>query len=300
LDWDIGAVMLLKRLMVLMLILGILAFGCLGTQTSEGNTGSTYPSSSDTVTKALPSAEAPLTGSSAAAGQYVSKEGSISIKVKEGELQAKFEDMKTQLKNGGAELGDIRYNEYGNRKQYTATVRIAPGRFEDMMAALQGIGEVKDMSVNLEDVTRQYVDLDTRINSSEVELSRLYALYNKSTKVSDLLDIEREITRVETDLELLKGEKQSLISKVERSTINITVYEDKPATSQLTLSLDGVSSLFFTAIGAAITLVVVAVGFLLPIAIVAAVLWFAYKAVRGKGKGARPRQPEHDRIPPPQ
>ena len=42
---------------------------------------------------------------------------------------------------------------------------------------------------------------------------------------------------METDLELLQQQKQDLVSRVELSTIVITVYEDKPATTQL--SLDG-------------------------------------------------------------
>jgi GH24 family phage-related lysozyme (muramidase) len=289
-------VMVVKRIIILTLLLGLLAFGCLGSETSvDGNSGI---SASPMMKAMTESADYGGTGG-AAQTQYVTKEGSITIKVGTGELQAKFDAMKAQLKSDGAELSDIRYTEYGNRKQYTIAVRVAPGRFDSMMETLRNVGEVKDMSVNLEDVTRQYVDLDTRIRNREVELSRLYELYNKSSEVKDLLDVEREITRVETDLEILKGDKQYLVSKVERSTINVTVYEDKPATTQLTLSLEGLGALFFTAMSAAITLVVVVVGFLLPVAIVVGLLWVAYKALTGKKK-AGPRQPEHTRIPPPE
>ena len=162
---------------------------------------------------------------------------------------------------------------------------------------LQQLGEVKDLSVQLEDVTQQYMDLDTRIKNREIELERLYELYDKSTKVSDLLDVEREITRVETDLEILKQQKQYLVSKVERSTIRITVYEDKPATQQLTLSLEGLGAMFFAAMAAAVTLVVLAIGFLVPFAMVLGILWLAYKFVR-RGKKTKSRQSEHGRIPP--
>jgi hypothetical protein len=289
------AVICLKRFMVLVLLAGLLAFGCLGTQSGSSGSDSGVASA---PSKALDISSTRSTPTSVTENQYVTKEGFISIKVNEGELQGKFNDTQDQMKAQGASLSDIRYSETNDRKQYTLTVKVAPGKFEPMMAMLQGIGNVKDMSVNLEDVTQQYVDLDTRIKNNEVELARLYELYNQSGRIEDLLSVEREISRVETDLEILKGQKQYLSSRIDKSTINVSIYEDKPATQQL-VPLESIGALFFGAMAAAISLLVLGVGFLLPIAIVVGVIWFAYKAIKGKG-GSRPRQPEHSRIPPPQ
>lgn len=219
--------------------------------------------------------------------------------VDQGTLESKFADLKTSLASSGAQTSDITYSEAGDRKQYTLTVKVQPSKFNSMMTALQTIGEVKDMSVNLEDVTQQYTDLNTRITDQEAELSRLYQLYNMSGNISDLLSVESEMTRVETNLDILKGEKQVMDSQIQLSTISITVYEDKPATSQLSLSLEGIGALFFTAISAAITVIVAAVGFLLPIAIVIGVIWLAFKALTGKKK-VGPSKSEHTRIPPPE
>ncbi|MDD5171428.1 MAG: DUF4349 domain-containing protein [Candidatus ainarchaeum sp.] len=282
---------MLKQIAVLVMLIAILAFGCIGQE------GISLPSSGGT--EGMPSAPAyeDVGKSSYDGGQYVTKEGSITLKVAEGTLESKFAEMKETLRIQGAETSDVTYNEYSDRKQYTLTVKVEPNKFESVNAMLQQLGEVKDMSVQLEDVTQQYTDLDTRIKNREIELERLYELYNQTSNVSDLLEVEREITRVETELELLKQEKQYLVSQVEQSTIRITVYEDKPATQQLTLSLEGLGTMFFAALAAAVTLVVLAIGFLLPFAIVVGILWLVYKAFWGSKK-AKPRQPEHSRIPP--
>lgn len=103
---------------------------------------------------------------------------------------------------------------------------------------------------------------------------------------------------METDLELLQQQKQALVSRVDRSTITVTIYEDTPATQQITPSMEGLGSLFFGALAVAVSLVVAVTGFLLPMIVVLALLWFAYKKIRGKA--AKPRKPEHDQIPPPQ
>ncbi len=276
------------------MLVAILAFGCLG---QEGSTSSIGSGKDLTGVSAAPSAPVPEAGGQTASSQYVTKAGSITLKVPEGTLESKFTEMKDKLGTEGADMSDITYNEYGTRKQYTLTVKVAPAKFESISAMLQQLGEVKDMSVQLEDVTQQYTDLDTRIKNRQIELDRLYELYNQSSKVGDLLDVESEITRVETELELLKQQKQYLVSNVERSTITITVYEDKPATQQLTLSLEGLGQMFFAAMAAAVTVVVLALGFLLPFAIVVGILWLVYKAFWGNKK-SKPRAPEHSRIPP--
>jgi len=288
---------MLRNFAIIVFLAALLAFGCLG---QEGSAGVSSGGSDSDIRYAMTSLSGGSSESAAPAaseGQYMTKEGSITLKVAEGTLETKFSDIKDALRSEGADVSDVSYSEYGNRKQYTLTVKVAPSKFDSVNAMLQQMGEVKDLSVQLEDVTQQYVDLDTRIKNREIELERLYELYNKSTKVTDLLDVEREITRVETDLEILKQQKQYLVSKVERSTIRITAYEDKPASQQLTLSLEGLGQMFFAAMAAAVTLVVLAVGFLLPFAIVVGILWLLYKAFRGN-KTAKPRQPEHSRIPP--
>lgn len=268
------------RALAIIAFIALLGFGCLGV-------GENVSRSSDLL--------APSAGGQA--GQYVEKQGYISLRVPEGTLQSKYEGLRETLKDEGALLSDVNYNEVGDRKQYSFVIKIVPAKFDTVMKDIQDYGEVKDISVQLQDVTQQYVELDLRIKNREAELERLQALYNQSDNVSDLLDVERELTRVESELEVLKQQKQYIVSRVELSTITVNVYEDKPAASRLTLSLEGLGSMFFGAIAAAITLIVLAAGFLLPIAIVGGLLFLAYTKISGKGGWARGQ--EHKKIPPP-
>lgn len=280
--------------LALFVLFGLFLAGCAGI---EGVAGGGESAPSDSYRYAMAEAGG-VQSAPAAEGAYVTKEGYVSVRVEPGALEAKFEEMKAKLRNQGAELGDIRYSEYAQRKQYALSVKVLPAKFDAALADLKTLGEVKDLSVNLEDVSRQYRDLDTRITNKEIELDRLRSIYNRTSKVSEFLEIERELSRVETELELLKAEKSDLVSRVEKSTVNITLYEEAPATSELTLPLEGLANLFFGAFAAALMLITGAAGFLLPPAILVAVLWFAYKALRGGGK--KPREPEHKRIPPPE
>ncbi len=267
------------RLIMAVLAVSMLALGCTGIMEGGASSSGGYGAVREAMAPAPYEYAEDGYGES---GQYVAKAGSITLKVPEGTLEDRFEDMKEDLRAEGASASDIRYGEYGNRKQYTMTVKVAPSKFEAISDMLKEAGEVKDISVSLEDVSQQYTDLATRISNKEAEVARLREMYNMSGKISDLLAVERELTRVETELELLKGQKQNLESRVQRSTIAITMYEEKPATTQLTNPLENLGGLFFGALGAAITLLVVAAGFLLPIALVLALIYLGARRLLKK------------------
>ncbi len=272
----------MRHILALFVVL-LLSFGCIGNEFSNFEEPRSYGGSAlsaesyDDASYAVKSA------------QYVTKESYIKLKVEHGTLERKFELIQGNLTLQGAEITDINYNEYGGMKQYTATVKVVPSKFDQINEMLKEFGDVKDMSVTLEDVTKEYTDLKTRIKNKENELSRLNQLYNRSDTVSEILEVEKELTRVETELELLKWQNESLSSRIAKSTISVNVYEEKPATEDLTLQIEGLAGMFFGAVAAAITLIVVALGFLLPLGILVGVVWKAYKFV------TRPRKPSASR-----
>ncbi|VVC02746.1 Uncharacterised protein [Candidatus Bilamarchaeum dharawalense] len=270
----------LRKFVILSLLLLLLTFGCLGGNGSYGSSD-IYPVSDSYQTKESALSPAYSLGGTTNSVTYVTKEGSMSVKVPEGTLETKFTELKNKLVDEGATFSDIRYNEYSDKKQYTLTLKVLPAKFESINSLIKETGEVKDMSVQLEDVTQQYTDLQTRITNKQIELERLRALYNQSSKVSDLLSVEHELTRVETEYDLLLQQKIYLDSRIQKSTIYLTVYEDKPATQQLIIPFEGLGNLFFGAMAAAIAIIVAVIGFIIPVSIVVLVLWFIYKKIKG-------------------
>ncbi|MFH1520248.1 MAG: DUF4349 domain-containing protein [Candidatus Micrarchaeota archaeon] len=272
----------MKNITILSIILLLLTFGCLGGDQSSGYDYSDGSFPSYDMQEAAPAAPSYLPSTSSSSKSYITKEGSIKLKVPDGTLETKYEELKASLMAEGATFSDINYYEYSDRKQYTITMKVLPSKFDSINNMLKEAGELKDMSVQLEDVTQQYTDTETRIKNKEIELDRLRALYNQSGEITDLLEVEHELSRVETELELLKQNKIYLDSKIQKSTIYLTIYEDKPATQQLIIPFEGFASLFFGALAVAIGLIVAGTGFLLPIVIVLLVLWTIYKKIRGK------------------
>ena len=129
----------------------------------------------------------------------------------------------------------------------TGTLRVPADRMSDTLARLRALGQVTHDTQGSQDVSDQIVDLDARLASSRATEQRLTELLkNRTGRLSDVLEVERELTRVRLDIERLVAEKANVGRRVTYATIEIVVREERKA------SLDGpLSSATRTRIAAA-------------------------------------------------
>jgi hypothetical protein len=130
-------------------------------------------------------------------------------------------------RNLGAFVADVRATHAEGRSGSAhLVVRVPSERFDVVMAALRNLGEVKDEGINTQDVTKEYADLGVRIGAKQDAVTRLRALLvNRTAKLSDILDAERELARAVTELEALKGERQYYDQRIAVSTISVRLVE---------------------------------------------------------------------------
>jgi hypothetical protein len=115
-------------------------------------------------------------------------------------------------------------------RELRGTVRVPGDRMTAALARLRQIGQVVEDTQGSEDVTDQIVDLDARLASAHATEQRLTDLLRSRTgKLSDVLDVERELARVRLDIERLDAEKTNMGRRVIYATIGITVAEERKA-----------------------------------------------------------------------
>ena len=133
------------------------------------------------------------------------------------------------------------YIEYENQSRdnrqvnYTMTIRVEANQFDQLYQSIVGISkDVLDKSINVQDVTERFYDLETRIkNKKSLEL-RYLALLEKATKMSDILQVERNLNQVRTDIERMQGQFNYLNKQIGYSTISLSFFEVLPYTSPTT------------------------------------------------------------------
>ncbi|MEO5722082.1 MAG: DUF4349 domain-containing protein, partial [Chthoniobacterales bacterium] len=105
-------------------------------------------------------------------------------------------------------------------------VKVLPETLDAFLLKLRGLGELKNQTLGTEDVTKQYFDTDARLKNARVMETRLIdILQTKSTKVADLLEVEKELGRVRASIEQMQGELKYMDALVAFATVTITLTE---------------------------------------------------------------------------
>lgn len=115
---------------------------------------------------------------------------------------------------------------HDGRKSGTVTLKVPAGGFDGALAGLRELGKVRSESSSTQDVTKAYTDLETRLEVKRRTQERLEALLaRQSGSLADLLQVERELERVVTEIERMLGEKRYYDQRIAVSTITVVLFE---------------------------------------------------------------------------
>jgi hypothetical protein len=120
----------------------------------------------------------------------------------------------------------------GSQKQENGKLRgqvvakVLPDALDHFLEQLRGLGDLKNQTIGTEDVSKQYFDTTARLDNARVMEQRLVEMLKKNTgKVSDLLQVEKELGRVREDIEKMQGELKFMDAQVQFATVTITLAE---------------------------------------------------------------------------
>lgn len=105
----------------------------------------------------------------------------------------------------------------------TLTIRVPPGAVNDLLTRLAGLGTLVSQSRGATDVTDEYVDIEARIASQQASLSRLLALVTDAGDLQDIVALENEISRRQSDLDALTARLQAFDAQVALATLTLTL-----------------------------------------------------------------------------
>ncbi|WP_165986423.1 DUF4349 domain-containing protein [Streptomyces sp. YIM 98790] len=109
------------------------------------------------------------------------------------------------------------------------TLRVPPEEYGSLLQGLAGLGELEYREVTTEDVTRQVVDVESRIASQEESVARVRELMEDAATLTDVVTLEAELSRRQADLEALKAQQKSLAEQTGMATITLELREPEAA-----------------------------------------------------------------------
>jgi len=111
-----------------------------------------------------------------------------------------------------------------------ASLRIPAPALAAAINDLRSLGRVEREAQSGEDVTREHSDLVARLKNSRDTEQRLRDILQRRTgKLSDVLEVEQEISRVRGEIEEMESEQKALEHRVDFATVDLQLTEEYKA-----------------------------------------------------------------------
>jgi hypothetical protein len=132
------------------------------------------------------------------------------------------------LKRHKGYVGELNVNTpTGSARSLTGALRVPAAQLDAALADFKSLGRVEKESQGGEEVTQRYVDLEARLtNARHTEQRLTEMLRDRTGKLSDVLAVELQISRVRGEIEQMEAERKGLKNQVDYATLSITVSED--------------------------------------------------------------------------
>jgi len=131
-------------------------------------------------------------------------------------------------KNGGLIANSDLRGTSGSQRAGHWKIRIPVANFDAFKAKVEKIGNLERSSTNSSDVTEDFYDVEARLKNKKIEETRLIQHLEKSTaKLSDILEVEKELSRVRGEIEQMQGRINMLNNLTSLTTIDVSLREVK-------------------------------------------------------------------------
>lgn len=185
-------------------------------------------SAGNTEEVSSPEAPSPASMQDPAAAPMIIRNGNASVEIDSleialGQVRALADRVGGYIANSQLQSGDNQI------RSATIEIKVPAARFDALVAGLTPLGKVEYVNISAQDVGEEFSDVTARVaNSRRLESRLIELLATRTGKLSDVLEIERELARVREEIERMEGRLRYLRAHVATSSLSVTIHEKAP------------------------------------------------------------------------
>ncbi len=171
-------------------------------------------------------------GTEASAGQKLVRTASLTLRTTA--FEADLESVQALLDSLGGYVENLyQYGDVasGDTRTASLSVRVPSENLDAFLSGVEGVGRVTDRSESVTDMTVQYTDNQTRLETLYAKMERLNQLMAQAQEVSDLIELESAIADTQYEIERYETSQRDIDRRVDMSAVSVTLLEDTPAQS---------------------------------------------------------------------
>lgn len=163
-----------------------------------------------------------------ATSQKLIKTVSMSMETKE--FDTLLENIRSKVEELGGYIesseisGSSYYSFQGNRYAWM-TLRIPADKLDGFVTIVSELGNVTNKNESVQDITLQYVDVESHKKALETEQTRLLELLEKAESMEDIIAIESRLSEVRYELQSYGSTLRTYDNQVNYSTVSISINE---------------------------------------------------------------------------
>ncbi|MBC9910156.1 DUF4349 domain-containing protein [Chitinophaga varians] len=128
-------------------------------------------------------------------------------------------------KSGGYILAETQHGD-GTEKRNQLDIKVPAAAFDSCVEKLtSGISRLDEKSINSQDVTAEYVDLDARMKTRVATEQRYLDILKQARTVKEVLEVEAQLKSIREEIEAAKGRLQYMDRQASYSTIHLEYYQ---------------------------------------------------------------------------
>jgi hypothetical protein len=112
----------------------------------------------------------------------------------------------------------------GEKKNAHLLLRIPSEAFNSLLSFVEeNSDELVERNVRGQDVTEEYVDLESRLKAKKVYEERLLSFLENAEKTEDLLKISEDLSVIQSEIEQVEGRMNYLRNRTDYASVNLTI-----------------------------------------------------------------------------
>lgn len=211
--------------MLILALLALPASGCQADDLTFQADGIGFAGEEAAVVESRPEIEIPPPPEQLAASRArLIRSGSARVEVSDLELAVSEARRMGEAMGGYVAGSEFREGSEGERSA-SLVLRIPADSVDVLIETLPELGKVRSVSISAQDVSRDYMDVATRLTVQEETVDRLRALAARGSELDELLAAERELGRAVSELESLKGRIRYFDERIAESDVHLSLLE---------------------------------------------------------------------------
>ena len=153
------------------------------------------------------------------------KTGTLDLQVAKGQLTPAVNQLTSLVGGLGGYVADATTNEGSGAPTGALTLRVPVNQFENLLDGARALGKPLSQTTSGQDVTASYVNLAAQIQALDATQTQFEQILSKATSIGDILNVEQQITQVQTQIDQLQGQENVLTDQASFSTLTVQLAE---------------------------------------------------------------------------